>query len=103
MDPEIIELGGSGKIGIYPKKAKNPQIELYNKDMLSSINSAKKIAQELRIELSKNPELMKSKEDIFVFVDEKERVKIHIGFIGTYPFLAKSAVQFIINQLKHLL
>ncbi len=103
LDPDIIELGGNGRIGIYPKKFMDPGKESYEKDMLSTINTAKKIAQELKIELSKNPELMKSREDVFVFADEEEKVEIHIGLLGMHPFFAKSAVPFVINQLRHLL
>jgi len=74
--------------------------ESYEKDMLSTINTAKKIAQELKIELSKNPELMKSREDVFVFADEEEKVEIHIGLLGMHPFLAKSAVPFCNKSVK---
>jgi len=102
--PKIIDLSANTQIGIYVKRNKNTiRTDSDEQHVLLILDVAEKLHEEIKAKLIVNPELIKAKKHIFVFVAEEKRVGIYIDLWGMHPLPTEGAVRFIINQLRHLI
>ena len=102
--PKIIDLSENAQIGIYTKRNTNPiRTDSDEQQVLAILDVTKNLYEEIKAELITNPKLTKADKHILIFVEEEKRVEIYIYLWGMHPFPTENAVEFVINQLRHLI